>query len=84
MMDVPLSIQSMFQHGLDLFGKKEVVSRTPDGGTVRHTFSQIGERVHRLAEALHKLGVGRGDLRRASREDTHGNAAIQCEREADG
>jgi beta-lactam-binding protein with PASTA domain len=37
MMDVPLTTQSMFQHGLDLFGKKEIVSRTPTGDVIRHS-----------------------------------------------
>ncbi len=61
MMDVALSTQSMFRHGLQLYGRKEVVTRAADGSIVRHTFSQIGERVNRLAGALQKLGVGRGD-----------------------
>src|SRR5690348_1227021 len=61
MMDVPLTTLSMFRHGLDLFARKEVVSRTATGETVRHTFAQIGERVHRLASALHRLGIRQGD-----------------------
>ncbi len=61
MMDVPLTTQSMFQHGLDLFGKKEIVSRTPTGDVIRHSFGQAGERIHRLASALRKLGVRQGD-----------------------
>src|SRR5437660_1132343 len=35
MMDAPLTTRNMFQHGLDLFGKKEIVSRTSTGDYVR-------------------------------------------------
>ncbi|MBV9119223.1 MAG: long-chain fatty acid--CoA ligase, partial [Chloroflexi bacterium] len=61
MMDVPLTTRSMLEHGLSLFGRKEVVSRTADGGTMRHTFSQTGERINRLAGALRSLGVQPGE-----------------------
>jgi fatty-acyl-CoA synthase len=61
MMDVPLTIQSMYRHGMELFGRKEIVSRTPDGGVMRHTFAQFGERTNRLANALRELGLEPGD-----------------------
>jgi fatty-acyl-CoA synthase len=61
MMDMALTTQSMFRHGLDLFGRKEVVSRAASGELVRHSFTQVGERVHRLASALQGLGVRPGD-----------------------
>ena len=61
MMDVPLTTQSMLRHGLSMFGRKEIVTRMPDGGTMRHTFAQFGERVNRLAGALQRLGVAQGD-----------------------
>jgi fatty-acyl-CoA synthase len=61
MMDVPLTTQTMFRHGLSMFGRKEIVSRTASGECVRHTFGQFGERTHRLASALSKLGVRTGD-----------------------
>ncbi|HVA22758.1 MAG TPA: long-chain fatty acid--CoA ligase [Chloroflexota bacterium] len=60
-MDVALTTQSMFRHGLDLFGRKQVVSRTAGGEVVRHTFVQVGERVNRLASALRELGIRQGD-----------------------
>ena len=48
MMDVALTTQSMFRHALNLFGRKEVVTRTGSGDTVRHSFNEIGERVKQL------------------------------------
>ncbi|HLG70669.1 MAG TPA: long-chain fatty acid--CoA ligase [Chloroflexota bacterium] len=61
MMDVALTTQSMFRHALNLFGRKQVVSRTATGEIIRHTYRDIGERVNRLAGALRALGVEKGD-----------------------
>ncbi|HEX6511502.1 MAG TPA: long-chain fatty acid--CoA ligase, partial [Chloroflexota bacterium] len=56
-----LTTQGMFRHGLELFGRKEIASRTANGELIRHSFAQVGERVQRLAGALRALGVGEGD-----------------------
>ncbi len=61
MMDVPLTIQSILRHGLSQFGRKTIVTRQADGGTVRQTFTELGARTERLAAALKRLGVTKGD-----------------------
>src|SRR5207253_1726869 len=60
MMDYPLTLLPILERGRRLFGKKEVVTRLGDG-TVRATYSQVYEGVHRLAGALAALGVEQGD-----------------------
>ena len=61
MMDVPLTTQTIFRQGADLFARKEIVSRTAAGDVVRHSFGQVAERVNRLAGALRALGVSPGE-----------------------
>ena len=61
MMDVPLTIPLIARHAEALHGAKIVASRSPDR-SVRHlTYSDVLGRARRLAGALRKLGVRRGD-----------------------
>ena len=61
MMTTPLTIAPMLERAARLFPSKEIVSRTDDGGTHRYTYADFYARVHRLAHALEKMGVKRGD-----------------------
>lgn len=60
MMQTPLTMTQMINRAERFFPKKEVVSRT-SSGIQRFTYKQIAERTRKLAEALQKLGVERGD-----------------------
>lgn len=60
MMDYPLTLTPMLDRARRLFPDKEIVTKT--GPTLeRFTYSQVAERVGRLANVLEKLGVQRGD-----------------------
>ena len=52
-----LTLWPFYWRATNLFGEKEIVSRTHDGIS-RYTYSQFGDRVARLANALVDLGVG--------------------------
>jgi len=60
MMDYQLTVRHILERANSLFPRKEVVSRVGDGVT-RATYGEVYRRVHRLAGALRKLGVGPGD-----------------------
>ncbi len=55
-----LTLHPLFWRATELFPRKKLVSRTPDG---RHsyTYAEFGDRVRRLADALRRLGVEPGD-----------------------
>ena len=61
MMAYPLTLTSMFRRGIDLFPRKEIVSRSPGGEHRPPQLRQFGERTARLADALQELGIARGD-----------------------
>lgn len=60
MMQTPLTMTQMIVRAEKLFPKKQVVSRTASG-IHRFTYKQIADRTRRLADALTKLGVERGE-----------------------
>jgi fatty-acyl-CoA synthase len=60
MMNVPLTVGSLLERAEKYFPKKEIVSRTLTG-VHRFTYREIGKRTRRLASALEKIGVMRGD-----------------------
>ena len=60
MSDFPLTIGSIFEHGIKVHGESEVVTWTGNGPK-RANFREVGVRVRKLARALHKLGVRPGD-----------------------
>jgi fatty-acyl-CoA synthase len=60
MMVTPLTMTQMIQRAERYFPNKQVVSRT-EGGIQRFTYKQIAERTRRLADALTKLGIQKGD-----------------------
>lgn len=59
-MPFPLTLSTIYDRNQMLFGKKEVVTRD-FGGTHRYTYAEWGARVRRLANALARLGVKRGE-----------------------
>jgi len=59
-MPVPLTLATILRRNQMLFGKKEVVTRD-FGGIHRYTYADYGVRVGKLANALSRLGVKRGD-----------------------
>ncbi|MDX6697684.1 MAG: hypothetical protein QOE65_1081 [Solirubrobacteraceae bacterium] len=60
MMDTPLLVSHIARRAEQVFGDREVVSRTQDG-VERSTYAQVVERARRLAGALRDMGVRPGD-----------------------
>ncbi len=60
MMDYQLTLTPLLERARRLFPKKEIVTKAGPG-LERFTYEQMTERVARLASALEKLGVKRGD-----------------------
>ena len=61
MMNEPLLISGILEHAAKVYGRREIVSRTPEGGLERATYAEVRDRAARLARALEKLGVRRHD-----------------------
>ena len=60
MMDYQLTLTTIMDRARRLFSKKEIVTKAGPG-LERYTYGQMIERAGRLANALEKLGVKRGD-----------------------
>ncbi|MBT8108039.1 MAG: long-chain-fatty-acid--CoA ligase [Gammaproteobacteria bacterium] len=61
MMDTPLLISSIARHAENFHGDREIVSVTMDNPRHRYRFRDAVGRARRLANALEKLGLERGD-----------------------
>ena len=61
MMRVPLSVNHFLERAGTLFPGSEIVSRLPDKSLRVHTYGQFYARTRRLAAALKKLGLEKGD-----------------------
>jgi fatty-acyl-CoA synthase len=61
MQDRPLLISSLIEHAATFHPDAEIVSRLPEGGTHRTTWSGLADTARQLANALHKLGIQQGD-----------------------
>jgi fatty-acyl-CoA synthase len=60
MMNTPLTLAPLLERAARLFPKKEIVSKT-EAGMHRYTYADFYARVHRLAWAMERMGVKRGD-----------------------
>jgi 3-(methylthio)propionyl---CoA ligase len=60
MMDRPLLISDVIEHGAGQFGETEIVSREAHGPLFRYTYSACRTRALQLASALQHLGLGAG------------------------
>jgi fatty-acyl-CoA synthase len=60
MMEAPLLIRDIVRHGEWLYADRKVLTVTPEG-VEEENFFQVSKRAERLAAALAKLGVKRGD-----------------------
>jgi len=61
MMDFPLTLPALLERAGKLFANVEIVSRRPDRSVVRTNYGTFYKRARRLADALTKLGLKRGD-----------------------
>jgi acyl-CoA synthetase (AMP-forming)/AMP-acid ligase II len=61
MPDYPLNVAQIVRHGVEVHGRRRVLTLQPDGSTRVATFAEIGERAAQLAHALSRLGVSSGD-----------------------
>ncbi|HVC39645.1 MAG TPA: long-chain fatty acid--CoA ligase [Candidatus Dormibacteraeota bacterium] len=61
MMDYPLTLTHLFQHGVRYFPGQEIVTQEASGDRHRYSFAEFGLRTERLARALRRLGVEEGD-----------------------
>jgi len=60
MMDFPLTLTTLLERAARLFPSREIASRYP-AGMHRYTYYDFRHRTHRLAHALHEMGLRRGD-----------------------
>jgi fatty-acyl-CoA synthase len=60
MMDFPLTVRHIFDHGRNTYADSEVVTNEA-GGVRRITFGALADRVDQLAAGLRRLGVEPGD-----------------------
>jgi fatty-acyl-CoA synthase len=62
MMERPLLISAILEHGADQFGQQLIVSRETDGPLHRYTFADMASRSRQLANALASLGLQAGSV----------------------
>ncbi len=62
MMDRPLLVSGIIEHGAAQFGDGEIVSRETHGPLFRYTYAQCATRARKLANALAGLGLHAGDV----------------------
>ncbi len=62
MQDWPLRVTTIIDHAARFHGDREVVTRTIEGPIARTTYSEIHLRARKVAQALQKLGVEKGDV----------------------
>ncbi|RUP29874.1 MAG: long-chain-fatty-acid--CoA ligase [Curvibacter sp.] len=60
MMDRPLLVSAILEHGTAQYGAQEIVSRETDGSLHRYTFTDLARRARQLAKALQALGLKAG------------------------
>jgi len=60
-MDYPLTLTQLFERSRKLFHRKTMATRVPGHGLQRYTYADYAERVARLATALARLGLQKGD-----------------------
>ena len=61
MMDTPLTITQILRHAERVYPNAEVVSVRADNPQHRSTYTEVFARARQLANALTKLGLGKGD-----------------------
>jgi fatty-acyl-CoA synthase len=61
MMNYPLTLAHILERAGRIFPEQEIVSRLPDRSLHRCTYADMYRRARRLAEALQKAGLKRGD-----------------------
>ena len=61
MMDFPLTLKTILERAGKQFAKVEIVSRRPDRSVTRTNYCAFSQRARKLASALTKLGLQRGD-----------------------
>ena len=63
MMNYPLTVPSILDHGYRVFPKKEIISILPDKTRHSYTYADLFKRSKKLMHALvNKLGVKKGDI----------------------
>ena len=71
MQDWPLLVSTILDHANEWHGEREVVTRTVEGPIHRCTYADLYRRSKRCANALARLGVGRGDVVATMAWNTH-------------
>ena len=62
MMERPLLISAILEHGADQFGHQSIVSRETHGALHRYTFAEMANRSKQLANALASIGLELGSV----------------------
>ncbi len=62
MMDRPLIVSAILEHGENQFGDQQIVSRETDGTLHRYRFADMARRSRQLANGLKTLGVEPGSV----------------------
>ncbi len=58
----PLTVPSVIDHAARWHGEREMVTRTVEGAIHRTNYAELHERARKLAQALRRLGVGKGQV----------------------
>ncbi len=61
MMDYQLTLPTILRRAEALFGKKKIITRLPDKSIHCYTYGDFAARTRKLAVALQRLGIRRGD-----------------------
>ena len=62
MMDRPLLVSAILEHGENQYGDQQIVSRDTDGSLHRYRFADMAQRARQLANALQVLGLRPGSV----------------------
>ncbi len=71
MQDWPLVVTSVIDHAAEWHGEREMVTRTVEGPIHRTNYAELHLRARKLAQALSRLGVAKGDVVATMAWNTH-------------